>query len=35
MAIKRLSRRLRRSSEEDAEEIAIGGPPEPDANPER
>jgi hypothetical protein len=33
--IKRLSRRLRRLSEEDFEEIAIGGPLEPDASPER
>jgi hypothetical protein len=35
IAINRLSRRLRRLSEEDFEEIAIGGPPEPDASPER
>jgi hypothetical protein len=35
MAIKRLSRRLRRLSEEDFEEIAIGGPLEPDASTER
>jgi hypothetical protein len=33
--IKRLSRRLRRLSEEDTEEIAIGGPLEPDASTER
>jgi len=35
MVIKRLSRRLRRLSEEDFEEIPIGGPLEPDASMER
>jgi hypothetical protein len=31
MIIRQLSRRVRRLSEEDTEEIAIGGPVEPDA----
>jgi hypothetical protein len=35
MVIKRLSRHLRGLSEEDTEEIAIGGPLEPDAGTER
>jgi hypothetical protein len=34
IVIKRLPHRLRRLSEEDTEEIAIGGPPEPDAGNE-